>query len=1382
MQFLNNDLVQLQGQRIDIGQTGNWFSGTNYQIAIGNSNDMQTDYNTAIGSDNVMGGWQSTFIGIGNQGSSNDEYLVGNANKSIKGSKDNYMFGETNDFSAAAGSHIDIFGSYNTGLNTTDYSMIAGFRNTFDNATFSGIYGSDNSITKADGSYILGSNIVTDQNQVVEIGVNNKTKSTFDATGRHTLRGALSVFGGDGNPGDILVSQGSTTVPMWVSAASLVPTLKYYAEDTTAPITAPIVTAGTSGVAIGDGAVSDAAYAMTFGANSVNTASNAAVVGNGNQMSADKGAVVGIGNVLTGSGAFLVGKDNNLYNYTESSAIGLYNTGTGTLQSMFLAGNTNSLGLGNLVDSQIIGNNNQVQNDLYYTQILGTANTISPTTKLNTIVGNNNTITSGDVTGILGHNNTINTSNAFAIGRDLTNIVDGTVDIGTSDATKVTIDNGGRLTLRGPLNVTGSDGNVGDILISQGSGAGVMPVWGSIGSLLGATATKVATFNGDIDVTGTIDPTRLLFTNLAGVNSPTYNPSANGNAYRIEFAEGGDLNFKSDTTADILHLKNNGRVGIGTSAPTSGFVQITPNAATPGLYVSSNFNAPLISLNNISAAAPSILITDANASNNGAIDLTRTTPAALSNSVNAGVSVVGNYQHFGGNGLGTGVRVNVTNNTATTGYTLHGVNITATANTAGNTVIGIRSNVSSTLGTAYAGIFTGGNVGIGTTTPGNKLEITKGVADQSGLRFTNLNSASITSANNGLQLSLNATGDVILTQDATAANKAWSTTGNTGLSAATNFMGTIDAVDVAFRTSNTEKMRLFSIANPSLGLGVASLASVNGGASSYSGGTLFLPNAGNISGSSGLDIILDNDNNSASGSDFRIRTNGDGAAGTTDLLTVLETGNVGVGIAAPAQKLDVNGAGLFRNGATALATTGTQILFGFAGTNTYQNSIKTRHDAGSAVNNAIDFYVWKFGTDAITTEGTNRVMSVTGSGVGVGTAAPTQALDVVGNIQFPRGSLVGNVQAGHANNGTVELRFGSTIATAFTGMSVLQTFGGTFNNEALTFSTHQGGASVAERMRIDPAGRVGIGTNAPTAQLHTTGTVRFQAFGAGTLQTDANGNLSVSSDERLKNIQGGFNRGLSALQEIQPIAYHWKQSTGYDTEGTYYGFSAQNVQANIPEAVGEDNRGYLTISDRPILATVVNATKELAANADVTNETITTINTGLEAQSGSLTNLEQTLADNTAAIESLTENITSLEDRVTALENTGAVTTAPTDGIFTTAVNFMEDALFDKVVTFKDMILVEGPAVFSNLVQFNDTVVFNKDAAGHATIASGDSSVEVTFDKPYPSAPVVTVTARDFLPEGSYRVTHESATGFTIELDPVQARDIDFAWSAIQTQ
>ena len=125
---------------------------------------------------------------------------------------------------------------------------------------------------------------------------------------------------------------------------------------------------------------------------------------------------------------------------------------------------------------------------------------------------------------------------------------------------------------------------------------------------------------------------------------------------------------------------------------------------------------------------------------------------------------------------------------------------------------------------------------------------------------------------------------------------------------------------------------------------------------------------------------------------------------------------------------------------------------------------------------------------------------------------------------------------------------------------------------------------------------VGIGTTSPSAQLHTTGSVRFGLLtGAGAgLVVDANGNVTVSSDEKLKDIQGNFTRGLTEIEQLQPISFKWKPETGYDTVNTYSGFSAQNVQTSIPEAISTDSKGYLTLADRPIIAALVNAVKEIA--------------------------------------------------------------------------------------------------------------------------------------------------------------------------------------------
>lgn len=119
-----------------------------------------------------------------------------------------------------------------------------------------------------------------------------------------------------------------------------------------------------------------------------------------------------------------------------------------------------------------------------------------------------------------------------------------------------------------------------------------------------------------------------------------------------------------------------------------------------------------------------------------------------------------------------------------------------------------------------------------------------------------------------------------------------------------------------------------------------------------------------------------------------------------------------------------------------------------------------------------------------------------------------------------------------------------------------------------------------------------------SSSVEISGGLRLSSFGAGALSTDAAGNVSATSDERLKNIQSNFSRGLDAITGINPIIYKWKESGFNETLGNYAGFSAQQVKDFIPEAIGTGTNGYLSIQDRPIIAALVNAVKELKAEVD----------------------------------------------------------------------------------------------------------------------------------------------------------------------------------------
>ncbi len=146
---------------------------------------------------------------------------------------------------------------------------------------------------------------------------------------------------------------------------------------------------------------------------------------------------------------------------------------------------------------------------------------------------------------------------------------------------------------------------------------------------------------------------------------------------------------------------------------------------------------------------------------------------------------------------------------------------------------------------------------------------------------------------------------------------------------------------------------------------------------------------------------------------------------------------------------------------------------------------------------------------------------------------------------------------------------------------------------------------------IEPQLVTGIGAGYGVYQAGTTdvnvfqggvtlgSSLRLSAYGAGTLVTDASGNVTASSDERLKDIDGKFTRGLAALRGIQPILHHWNGRSELDQTEQYVGFSAQNVLRNIPEAVGLQLNGMYSLDLRSIVAALVNAVNELSAERSV---------------------------------------------------------------------------------------------------------------------------------------------------------------------------------------
>lgn len=220
----------------------------------------------------------------------------------------------------------------------------------------------------------------------------------------------------------------------------------------------------------------------------------------------------------------------------------------------------------------------------------------------------------------------------------------------------------------------------------------------------------------------------------------------------------------------------------------------------------------------------------------------------------------------------------------------------------------------------------------------------------------------------------------------------------------------------------------------------------------------------------------------------------------------------------------------------------------------------------------------------------NNALTILKNGdVGIGTSTPQSLLHLSGNVATP-------IIAERTNSQNVNMEFKNTLGSWFVGQNQTGQF-------AIGMSNNLG---TGAPFYIATTSYVGIGTNAPTANFQASGTIRFSSFGAGTLTTDASGNVTASSDERLKDIQGDYTRGLEDLRKIKPIKYKWNELSGLERENVYSGFSAQNVGEAIPEAVSTDPRGYLSLQERPILAALVNAVKEIADKLDKFTEVVST--------------------------------------------------------------------------------------------------------------------------------------------------------------------------------
>ena len=119
-------------------------------------------------------------------------------------------------------------------------------------------------------------------------------------------------------------------------------------------------------------------------------------------------------------------------------------------------------------------------------------------------------------------------------------------------------------------------------------------------------------------------------------------------------------------------------------------------------------------------------------------------------------------------------------------------------------------------------------------------------------------------------------------------------------------------------------------------------------------------------------------------------------------------------------------------------------------------------------------------------------------------------------------------------------------------------------------------------------------------RIDATGVVIVNALagvGNRAVYSDSVGTLTNSaSDERLKESIWESPYGLDAVLEMNPVTYRWKdKSKGEQTE---LGFIAQDMQAIVPEVIGENSDGMLSLDYPKLVAVMAKAIQELTARVE----------------------------------------------------------------------------------------------------------------------------------------------------------------------------------------